>query len=416
MHKKVAIVKGSALYGYITVNYPNIKLIPVKTELEALTAVTENKADATISEPVRASYYMEIYNLKNLRVSGDFKYNYNLRIANRNSSPILSVILSKAVDNLSLQMKEALYLKWGYVKDKERYFDSQTLIYLTLIFGIVLPFSLYLFFINLSLEKEVQKRKYAENNLKSLNIKLEERVDAETQKRREHELHMLHQNRFAQMGNMMNMIAHQWKQPLNVLSALNLSLTIKYNQSKLDDEFMHDFDTNTQKQIDEMTQVIHSFMDYFKPKHDIKLNLNTMIEDTLNIVKPAFSANDITIRYTNHIHHPQPHYNQALGQAIINILHNAKDALIEKNIKNRIIIINLQQNKNKITINIEDNAGGIPKEIIDEIFDPYFSTRLEKNGTGLGLYMSKIIVENYCQGRLKVSNSNHGAIFTIVLH
>ena len=412
--KKVALVQKSALFTYVQNKYPNIIVQPYETELDALQAVSAGDADATFSEPVRASYYMNTHNIQNLIVSGDLGYNYKLRIASQRDLPLLNVILSQIVANISPQELQALYLKWGYIKDKERYFDTQTLVYLAIAFGIILPFSLYLYFINRSLEREVAKRKTAERKLLALNKNLHEKVKQEVEKQREQELHMLQQSKLAQMGNMMNMIAHQWKQPLNVLSMLIQTVKHKHKRSKIDDEFIQYFDTNTKKQLDEMTKTINDFMHYFRPKNESEFLINDIIKHNISIIEPLFLANNITIVYNNKSTKELTIHNDMIGQVIINILNNAKDALIENSIEHKIIHITLSSQNNHTQITIQDNAGGIAKKIIDKIFDPYFSTKNDK-GTGLGLYMSKIIIETYYKGSLFVSNTDKGALFTITI-
>ncbi|QOP44589.1 transporter substrate-binding domain-containing protein [Sulfurimonas sediminis] len=412
--KSVALVDKSAIYAYIQNKYPSIRIIPYETELKALQAVAAGAAEATISEPVRASYYMSQYNIQNLRVAGDLDYLYQLRIASQGSLPVLNVILSKAVSNLPQQELQALYLKWGYIKDKERYFDKQTLIYLAIAFGIILPFSIYLYFINLSLEREVKRRKDAEDKLRALNQNLQQQVRQEVEKQREQELHMLQQNRLAQMGNMMNMIAHQWKQPLNALSMLMQTVRHKYKQSKLNDDFIEYFDKNAKKQLQEMTKVTNDFMHYFRPKDKLEFSIDEIIGHSINLVKPIFQAKNISITYENKSTKTFTLQNDIIGQVIINILNNAKDALIENNIEDKNIYITLSLLEDKAEITIEDNAGGIPQDIMHKIFDPYFSTK-DDTGTGLGLYMSKIIIENYCEGTLCVRNTDKGALFSITV-
>ncbi|WP_457744887.1 hypothetical protein [Sulfurimonas sp.] len=267
MAKKIAIVQGSAIYDYLHYTYPKIILLPTQTELEALKKVSNGMADATICEPVRASYYMEKYNIKHLKVSQDLHYNYNLRIASRSDIPMLNVILSKAVDHISSDIKKTLNLKWGYVKDKEKYFDKQTLIYLAIVFAITLPFAIYLYFINRSLAKEIAKRKNVELEITKLNANLEAQVALEVEKNRQQQLFMLQQNRLAQLGEMISMIAHQWKQPLNNLYLLTQTVIMKYNKSLLDDTMMQYFQKNSKKQINEMSNVINNFMSHLQIKN-----------------------------------------------------------------------------------------------------------------------------------------------------
>lgn len=157
--KTVSVTKGSAIYDYLHYYYPHIKLLLTHSEEEAIQAVSQKKADATISEAVRTAFYMEALNIQNVHIAGNLGYTYHLRIASRNDEPILAMILSKAVDAMSKEYLKSLQLKWGYIKDKENYFDTQTFIYLTILFGIVLPLALYLYVINRRLKEEILAHK-----------------------------------------------------------------------------------------------------------------------------------------------------------------------------------------------------------------------------------------------------------------
>ena len=188
----------------------------------------------------------------------------------------------------------------------------------------------------------------------------------------------------------------------------------KHNKSKLNDDFIQYFDHNAKIQLQEMTKTINDFMHYFQPKDKFEFSLNEIINNSISIVKPVFIANHISITYENKNTEDIIINNDMLGQVIVNILNNAKDALIENHIADKNIFITLLNRNDSTQITLEDNAGGIAKEIINKIFDPYFSTK-DNKGTGLGLYMSKLIIENHYKGKLSVSNSTKGAIFTITL-
>ncbi len=264
--------------------------------------------------------------------------------------------------------------------------------------------------------RDIQHKKELENKLIELNLTLEKKVEIEVDKNKQQQLLMLHQSRLAQMGEMINMIAHQWRQPLNSLSMLNQSVVLKYNRDKLDIEFLEYFKINSKKQIKNMSQTIDDFRDFFKPeKEKVEFSINNVMDDTLDMVKPICKKNNINILFENKEEFKIMGYPNELGQAMLNIINNAKDALIYHDVNDKIIKINFEQIENNIILTISDNAGGISLNIIEKIFDPYFSTKGEKNGTGLGLYMSKLIIEEHMNGQLSVSNDKDGAIFSIKL-
>jgi len=213
------------------------------------------------------------------------------------------------------------------------------------------------------------------------------------------------------------MIAHQWKQPLNNLNLLNQMLKLKYKKNTLDQKVMEYFFDNSTKQITLMSKTVDNFRDFFKIDEEKEdFDIQEIIHHIISITQPLYKESQINILFrpleeTYKIHN----YKSMLFQIIINILNNARDALLEAENKKRTIYINLQQDNHKTIIQIADNAGGIPQDIIDKIFDPYFSTKKEKNGAGLGLYMAKTIIEERMQGEISVENTEQGALFSIKL-
>ncbi len=357
--------------------------------------LSKGLVDAVISESVRASYYIEKYNLNNLRIAHNLEYDYHLSIGSTRTLPLLNVILSKTITNIPKEKIEALQLKWGYTKDKVLFFDKQTLIYLAIVFGIIFPFSIYLYIINRKLHREIVKRKKM--------IK---------------ELQLMRKSRLTQMSEIISMIAHQWKQPLNNLSLANQLCISKYQKGTIDNTSLENFKNNSKKQINFMINTIDDFRNFFKVEQTkIEFDLKDTLNHVIDISKPSLSNHHITL--TCHVKADEDYklmgYSNALIQVLINIINNAKDALVDNNIDEKKIDIRLKHVEKDIVIIISDNAGGIPKNIIKKIFDPYFSTKEKKNGTGLGLYMSKTIIEEHLEGQLLVRNQADGASFEIHL-
>lgn len=249
------------------------------------------------------------------------------------------------------------------------------------------------------------------------NKKLEEKVNESAQTNRMQEQQMLHQSRLAQMGEMISMIAHQWRQPLNAISMTSGNLQFKCMTGDMDSEaFSHELgliDGYSQH----LSKTIDDFRGFFKDNKTKELTtLETVVNSTLDIVRTAIETKNIKIVTSLKCHEPFETYPSEVKQVVLNIIKNAEDVLLEKETKNpRIFIETLCDDKTKRVLVIKDNAGGIPEEIMEKIFDPYFSTKLEKEGTGLGLYMSKTIIEEHCGGRLRISNDEEGAVFTIEL-
>jgi signal transduction histidine kinase len=245
---------------------------------------------------------------------------------------------------------------------------------------------------------------------------LESLINQAVEKNRKQEIMLSHQSRLAQMGEAINMIAHQWRQPLNNLNGLVLLMDLKLSKQKNIDKNLLEKEFNEiETATTYMSHTIDDFRDFFKPqKEKIKFNLKDTIESTMRLIQPVMLHEEIKIK---HLYEKNIHligYPNEIGQVIINIINNAKDALISNNLnREKNIYISLFKKEHKVVITIQDNAGGVDKNIINHIFDPYFSTKLKKNGTGLGLYISKMIIEEHMEGKLSVENSKDGALFKI---
>ncbi len=262
---------------------------------------------------------------------------------------------------------------------------------------------------SLILEKNLAVEKH-----KKLNSLLKEKVHQEVEKNREKDKIMFLQSRMAQMGETISMIAHQWRQPLNNLAIINQSLYIKHQKNRLTDEAFDKFFYSSKQQIENMTTTIDDFRSFFKPaKQKKNFSMNENILHLLDLIAPEFDRHNIYIHKDCRSEVYLKGYKNELLQALLNILNNAKDALVANRENSRQITISLYEIKNKKIILIKDNAGGISPENLNKIFDPYFSTK-QKNGTGLGLYMTKVILEEHMGADIKFYNDDDGAVFEIV--
>jgi len=404
--QKVAVVNDSAIAEYIQLNYPKITLIKSKSEPDSLQKLLNAKVRYTIVEPVRASYYMKKNNIDTLYISGDFPYDYKLRIATRNDIPIINIILNKALEQISPSEKKALALKWGY--EKELFFDKQLLINILLLFILIFIFLFYLTLLN-------RKLHTAQKLLSKTNATLEQRVQEEVEKNRQKDLAMLHQSRFAQMGQAINMIAHQWREPLNTIALITQVINLKSKKNKLAAKDIEKFNKKILLQTKQMSQTIDDFRDFFKQEKEKKnFYLNKTLSNLVKMVEPILEKSNISLKLQTVDNIAVNGFSNELSQAILNIIYNAKDALLSKRNSNRVIEISLSTNNHEALLTIQDNAGGIPSEFINDIFKPYFSTK-ENKGTGIGLYMSKIIIEEHMKGSLEVKNTEDGALFQIKL-
>jgi len=249
------------------------------------------------------------------------------------------------------------------------------------------------------------------NKLENLTQNLKEEVKKEVQANREKDKILLQQSRLAQMGEMLSMIAHQWRQPLTAISAASTTLILKSQLDKLDNDFVEEIAQKITQYTQHLSTTIDDFRDFFKPdKEKRETSYKELIDSVLNIVETSIKNRNIELKEKVENEITLYSYDNELKQVILNLIKNAEDILLEKKIQNPIIII---ESDNYI-LKVRDNAGGVPENIIDKVFNPYFSTK-SLNGTGLGLYMSKIIIEEHCGGSLRVYNDAEGAVFEIEL-
>jgi len=222
------------------------------------------------------------------------------------------------------------------------------------------------------------------------------------------------QAKMAAMGEMIGNIAHQWRQPLNALSALNVGLSFKYKRGTLNHEEMEKFKEKSNIIIQNMSATIDDFTNFFKPNKVQKVfKIDDAITRSIKFVSDIYIENKIKIIYIPNYDIEINSYKNELIQVFLNIFNNSKDAVIEKNIKNPILSIRTFQSESEVIIQIEDNAGGVSPAILDRIFEPYFTTKFKSQGTGIGLYMSKMIIEKSMKGSLHSENRDDGLLTTI---
>lgn len=229
---------------------------------------------------------------------------------------------------------------------------------------------------------------------------------------RKQEKMMLEQSRFATMGEMLASIAHQWRQPLNHLSMILNNLRLARRLNKLDDQYFNEAVTEGDQQITYMSSTVEDFSNFFSTKgKEEKFKLNEVCEYAIELVSSRLKKQNISIHINSTDNCDHVNYKNELIQVLTTILNNAIDALMSNNIENRKIEILIACDK----ISILDNAGGILEEALPKIFDPYFSTKNQKFGTGLGLYTVKILVDTLIKGKISAINYDHGACFIISL-
>ena len=275
----------------------------------------------------------------------------------------------------------------------------------------------------LLLEQEIGERVLAEQSLQvkqtqleALNLTLEARVQEELTKNREKDALMIQQGRLAAMGEMLSNIAHQWRQPLNELGIMIQTLRLEYDDKLLDGRRIDEFTDDCMQTILHMSKTIDTFRDFFKKDRSLQqFDVSASIVATVELLKASLQAAGISLRLNlqpDCLLQGQPN---DFSQVVLNILNNARDILLARMVSAPVITVTTQQVQGMVEIIVEDNGGGIAVDIVDKVFDPYFTTKHKSQGTGLGLYISKKIVEGNFNGTIAVEHCPDGTRFRIAV-
>jgi signal transduction histidine kinase len=272
---------------------------------------------------------------------------------------------------------------------------------------------LFIVYKNRRLDEMVRQRT---DELEAFNQKLQDEVDKAVEKNRTQEKILMQQAKMAEIGSMVESIAHQWRQPLNILglSMTKLSLNLELGINAKDTEKTIEI---VEQQIQYMSQTIDDFRNFFKQDRvQTRVNINHIVGEIETLLGPLLANKNIEF-----IRDIDPSisalvYSNELKQVLINIVNNAREAIDHSKRKEKKIIVSCVNDKHHCVISIEDTGGGVPLHIIDKIFDPYFTTKFESQGTGIGLYMAKMIIEKHFLGKLSVHNTVNGACFELRLN
>lgn len=242
---------------------------------------------------------------------------------------------------------------------------------------------------------------------------ISERKELERKNRQKDRI-MMQQSRQAAMGEMIGNIAHQWRQPLNVLGLTIQRVQLFHDMGKFDKEFLAESTAEAMRVINHMSQTIDDFRNFFSPnKEKESFAVNEALGKALSLVDMNLDDRQIRID-VDALDTPIIHgYRNEYSQVLINILMNSKDAFLERRIADPRVLIRIFREDGRSVVTMADNAGGIAEDIIGKIFDPYFTTKGPQKGTGVGLFMSKTIIEKNMNGRLTVRNTVDGAEFRV---
>jgi len=248
-----------------------------------------------------------------------------------------------------------------------------------------------------------------------LRVELEKRVNDEIEKNKNKEIIIFNQSKLSAMGEMITSIAHQWRQPLNALAGSVQMVSIDYDDNLIDKKYLDEFEKDNMDIINYMSKTIDDFRNFAKDNKNKEIvNIKDFIHDSLSLFKAQLDDCHIDFELSGDECKIDIIKNE-FRQVVLNLINNAKDELVERNGLNPKINIKIIEEDESCSIQVIDNAGGIPQDILARVFEPYFSTKEQGKGTGLGLYMSKRIIEESMNGKIIAENGQTGAIFSIVM-
>jgi len=383
--KKIVLSSGESFVSKIKSKYSSINFIESKTTYEGIQSVAFGESDAFVNTLAQTSYALAKLQLNDLRIVGRTELYTELGFGVSQNEPLLKDIMDKALNSIPPDVKNDILAKWIH----QEYVEKPDYMALYIALGIFFLIALIVVLFYLKVRKEVKSKLEAQDKM------------------------LQQQSKMAAMGEMLDAVAHQWKQPLNALSMYLDLLKSDFESGEVDKVYIDDMQEGMHSQITHMTTTLGEFRNFFRPESSVgEFKLLEVINAVLLLTKDEFLKNQITIELeidqTATIHANANEFKHL----ILNIINNAKDAFNENEIQNRKIIIRTLKTENSLTLEIEDNAGGIPKDVIEHIFNSNFTTKEDGKGTGIGLYMSSQIVQKM-NATISVKNINNGACFYI---
>jgi len=309
--------------------------------------------------------------------------------------------------------------KAKYKKLEEMLADEYTFILKVSAF-IVLIIAILSLFLSLKINNifknyqiEVENRA---RELEELNNSLERRVQEELALHIQKDKMLTQSSKMAEMGDMLSMIAHQWRQPLNQMSYVMMNIESAYEYNELTTEYMESKVKEANELLEFMSVTIDDFKNYFRPDKELQeVAVENVVRAAISLIKKTLESEDIKLSLEFQAESSLHIYKNEFIQVILNLIKNSRDALLSKNEADKQITIRTIETSKNILVSVSDNAGGIPPDVMEKIFEPYFSTKDQTSGTGLGLYMSKMIIEGHLGGRIIAKNIEDGVCFSIEL-
>ncbi|WP_434579877.1 ABC transporter substrate-binding protein [Sulfurimonas sp. NW15] len=415
---KLLLVQKNSFKNYLNYLYPYLNIEVEENKNTMVKKVLDGRAYAIASIDEQADYFIDKYGYGKLKINGFLAKERLLHgsIGVQKDEPVLYSIMQKALKSLSKEKIEAIKNSWRLTRYHERvdYFLLWMVLgVVAIIFFIMIYYQRKLKNFNAALEQRVQQKT---KELQETNEILKHKVQEKAKELIKKDEILTAQSKQAVMGEMISMIAHQWRQPLNTITLQISNLQLKYlmGQNISKEDIMQTLEDISDSVV-YLSDTIEDFKTYFRPnKAPQETDMRGLLKKAIKFVEPRLKSNKIKLQTECNSELSANVYANELIQVLLNLLNNAIEAYENKKTEDKIIKLTCKQSGPKIQIDVTDKAGGIRKEHLSKLFEPYFSTK-GKNGTGLGLYMSKMIIEKQFGGSISVESSMFGTTFTIVI-
>ena len=419
-NKKLGVVKNYFLFEILKEKYPGINLVEVESVHEGIKQVEDGKIFGFLDNAIVVNHEIQKESYESVAISGQFKELYLVSIGTRSDEPILHEIMQKVLLSFDKELVKEIVGRWTNISYRVK---TDYELFVKVLFGVLVAIGVFSFWY-FRLKKEMEKKEIAQKRLQKtkkqlqeLNSTLERRVQGELKRNFQQQVLLIHQNKLAQIGEIIQNIAHQWRQPLAQINSCVLMIdgySIKQGK-KLDEKVVSKLN-EIELLTSYMSKTIEDFQSFFNPQKEKKVFLlSRLLDDILKILGGTFESLNIEIERDFSKHITIHNYKKELEHVLIIILNNAKDALVQTKTEKPKITVRASEHENVVFVEVYDNAGGIKEENLEKVFDPYFTTKHKSQGTGLGLYMAKMITQKGLEGELNVCNKQEGASFQVIL-
>ncbi|QOY54236.1 transporter substrate-binding domain-containing protein [Candidatus Sulfurimonas marisnigri] len=433
INKTIAIVRSSSLGNSVKSKYPQAKYIEVEKTEDGFEKLESADIDLFVINSATADYMINTRGYNNLEVAKKLDEVFKLKIAISKSMPeeLLSII-DKTIAHIDKNKIDKIYNKWISPVHTDKTINWNIVIYVIIISSIIVLLLIYrqylLYKSNKNLETIVQERtndlEDSKETLKKINATLEYKIKKEVEENQQKDRVLFQQSKMASMGEMIGNIAHQWRQPISIISMWANNIIADIDMGDVENQELRKYAVNINEQTQHLSQTIDDFRNFFIPnKNPNTFTLKDSIDKTMSLLAASLKTHNIeVIKNIEDIEITA--LENEFTQALLNIIKNAKDILVTlPEDKRKLILIDIYKKDNIAIIEIKDSGGGVPENTIDKVFEPYFTTKHKSQGTGVGLYMTESIVTKHLSGEISVSNEEFkyanehykGAKFTIKL-